>query len=93
MIVASKSTSAGDHTVQKISLVDNLNLETIAIHNRPIRDIQCAKSGLCLTTGLDGKAKITSLKDNCIVQRYQSSICLASYLSVMIYNSILHYSY
>ncbi|KAJ2963970.1 hypothetical protein NQZ79_g1048 [Umbelopsis isabellina] len=70
MIVASKSSSASEHAIQKISLVDNLNLETITIHSRGIRDIQCSRSGLCLTTGLDGKAKITSLKDNCIVQSY-----------------------
>lgn len=69
MIVASKSFSASEHAIQKISLVDNLNLETITIHSRGIRDIQCSRSGLCLSTGLDGKANITSLKDNCIVQR------------------------
>ncbi|KAI8576088.1 hypothetical protein K450DRAFT_258396 [Umbelopsis ramanniana AG] len=70
MIVASKSTPAGVHGVQKISLVDNLNLETVVNHSRAIRDIQCSPSGLCLTTALDSTAKITSLKDNCVVQSY-----------------------
>ncbi|KAI9284563.1 hypothetical protein BC943DRAFT_361256 [Umbelopsis sp. AD052] len=70
MIVASKSTPTGVHGVQKISLVDNLNLETVVNHSRAIRDIQCSPSGLCLTTALDSTAKITSLKDNCVVQSY-----------------------
>ncbi|KAH8554934.1 hypothetical protein BGW37DRAFT_217150 [Umbelopsis sp. PMI_123] len=70
MIVASKSTPRGVHGIQKISLVDNLNLETVVNHSRAIRDIQCTQSGLCLTTALDGTSKITSLKDNCVVQSY-----------------------
>lgn len=71
MIVASKSTPEGIHGIHKISLVDNLNANHVVNpHSRAIRDLQCSSSGLCLTTSLDGTAKISSLSNNCVVQRY-----------------------
>jgi len=70
MIVASKSTPEGIHGIQKISLVDHFNTDPVAIHSRPIRDLQCSQTGLCLTTSLDATAKITSLKSNSVVQSY-----------------------
>ncbi|CAO3687325.1 unnamed protein product [Umbelopsis vinacea] len=71
MIVASKSTPEGIHGIHKISLVDNLNANHVVNpHSRAIRDLQCSSSGLCLTTSLDGTAKISSLSNNCVVQSY-----------------------
>lgn len=92
MIVASKSTPGGVHGIQKISMVDNLNLETVVNHSRAIRDIQCSPSGLCLTTALDSTAKITSLKDNCVVQRYEIETNVQMRPSISLFYSFISYN-
>ncbi|CAO3665572.1 unnamed protein product [Umbelopsis ramanniana] len=92
MIVASKSTPGGVHGIQKISMVDNLNLETVVNHSRAIRDIQCSSSGLCLTTALDSTAKITSLKDNCVVQRYEIETNVQMRPSISLFYSFISYN-